>query len=70
MNLEDVKVGAKVMIRDLKGKEEVIRRVEAMGLRRGRSVEVLQKLGRTILLKLNNSRIVISKDIARNIYVE
>ncbi|MGC8852965.1 MAG: FeoA domain-containing protein [Hydrogenobacter sp.] len=41
-----------------------------MGLRRGRSVEVLQKLGRTILLKLNNSRIVISKDVARNIYVE
>jgi ferrous iron transport protein A len=70
MNLEDVKVGTKVMIRDLAGKDEVIRRVEAMGLRRGKSVEVLQKLGRTILVKLNNSRIVISKDIAKNISVE
>jgi ferrous iron transport protein A len=70
MNLEDVKVGTKVMIRDLTGKDEVIRRVEAMGLRRGKSVEVLQKLGRTILVKLNNSRIVISKDIAKNISVE
>ncbi|SNZ14473.1 FeoA family protein [Hydrogenobacter hydrogenophilus] len=70
MNLEDAKVGTKVMIRDLTGKDEVVRRVEAMGLRRGKSIEVLQKLGRTILVKLNNSRIVISKDIARNISVE
>lgn len=70
MSLEDAKVGTRVMIRNLTGKDEVVRRVEAMGLRRGKSIEVLQKLGRTILVKLNNSRIVISKDIARNISVE
>lgn len=70
MNLEEVKVGAQVMIQDLIGKEEVLRRVEAMGLRRGRKVEVLQKVGRVILLKLNNSRLAISRDIAKNIFVK
>ncbi|ADO44718.1 FeoA family protein [Hydrogenobacter thermophilus TK-6] len=70
MNLEEVKVGAEVMIQDLIGKEEVLRRVEAMGLRRGRKVEVLQKVGRVILLKLNNSRLAISRDIAKNIFVK
>ncbi|GBC88928.1 hypothetical protein HRbin13_01061 [bacterium HR13] len=58
------------MIQDLIGKEEVLRRVEAMGLRRGRKVEVLQKVGRVILLKLNNSRLAISRDIAKNIFVK
>mgnify|MGYP001773172139 CR=1 FL=1 len=70
MNLEEVKVGTQVMIQDLIGKEEVLRRVEAMGLRRGRKVEVLQKVGRVILLKLNNSRLAISRDIAKNIFVK
>ncbi|MEZ0361939.1 MAG: FeoA family protein [Hydrogenobacter sp.] len=70
MNLEEVKPGTQVMIQDLVGKQDVLRRVEAMGLRRGKRVEVLQSLGRTILLKLNNSRLVISKDIARNISVK
>ncbi|QWK20259.1 MAG: ferrous iron transport protein A [Hydrogenobacter thermophilus] len=70
MNLEEVKVGTQVMIQDLIGKEEVLRRVEAMGLRRGRKVEVLQKVGRVILLKLNNSRLAISRDIAKNISVK
>lgn len=70
MNLEEVKPGTQVMIQDLVGRQDVLRRIEAMGLRRGKRVEVLQSLGRTILLKLNNSRLVISKDIARNIAVK
>lgn len=70
MNLEEVKPGTQVMIQDLVGRQDVMRRIEAMGLRRGKRVEVLQSLGRTILLKLNNSRLVISKDIARNISVK
>lgn len=70
MNLEEVQVGEKVFIHDLIGNKEIIRKVEAMGLRKGKKVEVLQKIGRNMLLKLNNSRLVISKDVAKDILVK
>ncbi|MFN3813214.1 MAG: ferrous iron transport protein A [Aquificaceae bacterium] len=70
MNLEEVQVGAKVLIHELVGNKEIIRKVEAMGLRKGKRVEVLQKVGRNMLLKLNNSKLIISKDVARDILVK
>ncbi len=70
MNLEEVQVGEKVFIHDLIGNKEIIKKVEAMGLRKGKKVEILQKTGRNMLLKLNNSRLVISKDVAKDILVK
>lgn len=70
MKLEEVQLGQEVVIVDLSGKEEVFKKVEAMGLRRGRRVALLQKVGRNLLLKVNNSRVVISKDLARYIEVQ
>lgn len=70
MNLEEVKPGQEVMILDLSGKEEVLEKVKAMGLRKGRKIALLQKVGRNLLLKVDNSRIVISKDLARAIEVQ
>jgi len=69
MNLEEVKPGSEVIIQGMESRDEALKRVEAMGLREGKRVEVLQKLGRNILIKLNNSRIVISRDLARRILV-
>lgn len=70
MNLEEVQPGQEVLILGLSGKEEVLQKVQAMGLRKGRKVALLQKVGRNLLLKVDNSRIVISKDLARNIQVQ
>ncbi len=70
MNLEEVKPGQEVVILSLNGKEEVLEKVRAMGLRRGRRVSLLQKVGRNLLLKVDNSRIVISKDLAKGIEVQ
>ncbi|MCS7278199.1 MAG: ferrous iron transport protein A [Aquificaceae bacterium] len=70
MNLEEVKPGQEVTILELVGKEDILKKVEAMGLRRGRRVSLLQKVGRNLLLKVDNSRVVISKDLARNIEVQ
>ncbi|MDW8033298.1 MAG: FeoA family protein [Aquificaceae bacterium] len=70
MNLEEVKPGQEVTILELVGKEDILKKVEAMGLRRGRRVSLLQKVGRNLLLKVDNSRVVISKDLARSIEVQ
>ncbi|MCS6957973.1 MAG: FeoA family protein [Aquificaceae bacterium] len=70
MNLEEVRPGQEVTILELVGKEDILKKVEAMGLRRGRRVSLLQKVGRNLLLKVDNSRVVISKDLARNIEVQ
>ncbi|MEN3028144.1 MAG: FeoA family protein [Aquificaceae bacterium] len=70
MNLEEVKPGQEVTILELMGKEDVLKKVEAMGLRRGRKVSLLQKVGRNLLLKVDNSRVVISRDLARSIEVQ
>ncbi len=70
MNLEEVKPGQEVVILSLNGKEEVLEKVKAMGLRSGRRVSLLQKVGRNLLLKVDNSRIVISRDLAKAIEVQ
>ncbi len=70
MNLEEVRPGQEVIILSLNGKEEVLEKVKAMGLRSGRRVSLLQKVGRNLLLKVDNSRIVISRDLAKAIEVQ
>ncbi|RMH79409.1 MAG: ferrous iron transport protein A [Acidobacteria bacterium] len=70
MNLEEVSPGQEVVITELRGKEDILKKVEAMGLRRGKRVHLLQKVGRNLLLKLDNSRVVISRDLARAIEVQ
>ncbi|RMH01328.1 MAG: ferrous iron transport protein A [Aquificota bacterium] len=70
MNLVEVKEGSTVVVEGFSGDEGLFQRIEAMGLRRGRKVEVLKKVGRNLLLRLNNSRLVISKDIASKVIVQ
>lgn len=70
MNLEEVKPGQEVTILSFAGKGDILEKVRAMGLREGRRVSLLQKVGRNLLLKVDNSRIVISKEIARSIQVQ
>ncbi|MFN7065849.1 MAG: ferrous iron transport protein A [Aquificaceae bacterium] len=70
MKLEEVKPGYEVVILNLSGKGEILEKIQAMGLRRGRRIALVQKVGRNLLLKVENSRIVISRELAKSIEVQ
>lgn len=70
MNLEEVRPGQEVVVLKVNGKDDVLEKVRAMGVREGRKLSLLQKVGRNLLLKVNNSRIVISNELARGIEVQ
>uniref|UniRef100_A0A7V5XI22 Ferrous iron transport protein A n=1 Tax=Thermodesulfobacterium geofontis TaxID=1295609 RepID=A0A7V5XI22_9BACT len=70
MLLIDVRCGDKVKIKEILGNEAVLKKIEAMGLRKGDTFEVIQRWGRNLLVRNGNNRLVISSDIAKNIEVE
>jgi ferrous iron transport protein A len=68
--VKDLKVGDTAHIVDYLHETEAVRKVEAMGLRRGKKITIMQKLGRGIVVKTSNSRIVITSDVAKSIEVK
>ncbi len=68
--LEKVEVGKKVKVLDIEGKEDSIKKLQAMGIRKGKVLEVVQKLGRSIVVKVDHSKISISKSLAQKIKVQ
>jgi ferrous iron transport protein A len=68
--LEKVKVGKKVKVLDIEGKEDSLKKLQAMGIRKGKVLEVVQKLGRSIVVKVDRSKIAISKSLAQKIKVQ
>ncbi|WP_029552247.1 FeoA family protein [Thermocrinis jamiesonii] len=68
--LEKVEVGKKVKVLELEGNDESIKKLEAMGIREGKVLEVVQKLGRSIVVKLDHSKVAISKSLAKRIKVQ
>jgi len=69
-SLKELKVGDHAQIVDFFSQNEVVKKIEAMGLRKGKKITILQKLGRGIVVKANNTRIVITSDVAKNIEVK
>ncbi|GEM_PF-2850658 len=70
MGIETVNLGAEFTVKFLKEKTNpVIRKLSAMGLKEGSRVKLLLKNGRVYLLRLNNSRLIIDKDLAKYIEV-
>uniref|UniRef100_A0A7V4N3R6 Ferrous iron transport protein A n=1 Tax=Thermodesulfobacterium geofontis TaxID=1295609 RepID=A0A7V4N3R6_9BACT len=70
MLLIDVRCGDKIKIKEILGNEAVLKKIEAMGLRKGDTFEVIQRWGRNLLVRNGNNRLVISSDIAKNIEIE
>jgi ferrous iron transport protein A len=68
--LEKVEVGKKVKVLDIEGKEDSLRKLQAMGIRKGKVLEVVQKLGRSMVVKVDHSKIAISKSLAKKIKVQ
>ncbi len=55
---------------NIEGKEDSLRKLQAMGIRKGKVLEVVQKLGRSIVVKVDHSKIAISKSLAQKIKVQ
>ncbi len=70
VNLKELKVGEAALVVGFFAHDDAVKKIEAMGLRKGKRITVLRKLGRGILVKMNNSRIVITSDVAKNIEVK
>lgn len=68
--LEDLRIGTTAHIVNFSDDNAVIKKIEAMGLRRGEKVTIMLKLGRGLLVKTNNSRIVITSDVAKDVEVK
>ncbi len=68
--LKDLSVGETARITDFLKENDAIKKIEAMGLRRGKKITIMQKLGRGIVVKSSNSRIVITSDVAKHIEVK
>jgi ferrous iron transport protein A len=70
MDLRSVELGQEFTVKSLKEKDRpAIRKLTAMGLREGKRAKVLLKNGRVILIRLDNSRLIIDTDLAGYIEV-
>jgi len=70
MLLIDAKCGDKVKIVNFLKNDNILKKIEAMGLRKDDTFEVIRVWGRNYLLKNGLHRFVISFEIAKNIEVE
>ncbi len=68
--LDRVEVGKKVKVLGFEGKDESTKKLQAMGIWEGKVLQVVQKLGRSIVVKLDHSKIAISKCLAKKIKVQ
>ncbi|MDQ7039152.1 MAG: FeoA family protein [Aquificota bacterium] len=70
MDLRSVDLGQEFTVKSLKARDlPLVRKLTAMGLREGKKARVLLKNGRVILLRLDNSRLIIDRDLAGYIEV-
>lgn len=68
--LKDLHTGDTAQIVDFFNHDDTAKKIEAMGLRKGKRITVLKKLGRGILVKAGGTRIAITTDVAKNIEVK
>jgi len=70
MDMEAVRLGQEFTVKAIRDKENpIVRKLYAMGLKEGRRAKLLLKNGRVYLIRLNNSRLIIDRDLAKFIEV-
>jgi len=70
MDMEAVQLGQEFTVKAIRDRENpIVRKLYAMGLKEGKRAKLLLKNGRVYLLRLNNSRLIIDKDLAKFIEV-
>jgi Fe2+ transport system protein FeoA len=67
--LDALPARAKTLIAGVTGQGAALIKARAIGLREGRSIEVIARSGRLILALVGHSRIALTLDLARHIQV-
>ncbi len=70
MTLKDASCGDLVVIKDFLGEEEIIKKLSAMGVRKGSQFSIEQKCGRNLLIRNGQNRLIISKELAEKVVVD
>jgi ferrous iron transport protein A len=68
--LRELRTGDTAQVVGFTFRDQAIQKIEAMGVRKGKRLTVLKKLGRGMLIKVGSTRIVITMDVAKNIEVK
>ncbi len=61
--------GTEIIIRQIRGNDEVKRHLESLGFAVGGRVTIISTLAGSIILKVKESRVAIGKDMAMKIFV-
>ena len=69
MPLTMVEPGKPISIQRIGGKEEIKRFLENLGFVVGSDVTIISKIGGNVIVKIKNSRVAISKEMANKILV-
>ncbi len=70
MSLETLPLGQEFTVKAFKDySNPVVKKLYAMGLKEGTRSKLLLKNGRVFLIRVNNSRLIIDKDLAKLIEV-
>ena len=69
MPLALAKIGEEYMIRRVSGNPEVKKHLEDLGFTAGGSITVVSALGGNIIVKVKESRVAISEEMARKIMI-
>lgn len=69
MPLALANIGEKYMIRRVSGNPEVKKHLEDLGFTAGGSITVVSALGGNIIVKVKESRVAISEEMARKIMI-
>lgn len=70
MTLNEAQCGDLILIKEIKGDEDILKKIMAMGLRKGSQFEVYRKCGRNLLLRNGTNRFIISNKLAEKIEIE
>lgn len=70
MTLKEALCGDVVVIKAFSSEEDILKKVCAMGLRKGSQFEVLCRCGRNLLLRNGTNCLIISEELADKIEVE
>jgi len=70
MRTENIREGTEFTVVGFEEESPIIKKLKAMGLKEGKRVKLLLKNGRVYLLKLNNTRLVVDRELFEKIKKE
>ncbi len=71
MNILEAPENKEAVIVEIKKSDNpFLRKIEAMGLKRGEKIKVLSKVGRNIVVQVEGRKLAIDKELAKEIEIE